>query len=364
MKLKSLPYAVHPRPNPIAAALYTLRDLNCRHIVLHGPPGCNFRALRLLERDGVKIFTTSMNDFDVVLGGKQKLLEVLDAVYSDFKPEIIGVVGTCCTTIIGEDLEAEVSEAKIPTKVVCANVSGCGDNTEGAIRVVESAFKLGIIDKEELERQTRILKRASKVERERGVAIPGYIAPTPGDDVREVAKELIEKLQDGLLVILNAKKETAYLYADIILAINNANKKLGGDFSVIANLEDSRGLPKVREDARNVLKQLSENGVEVDHFSGSLDEYAYSADKALELAKSFDYSSAIILGIPQALKPTIFKYSVGVSSGERTMTRLRELGYQRAVNEEGAHVNVLGKKEIVRSHLGNAIRSLCGSPEF
>lgn len=363
MKLKSLPYAVHPRPNPIAAALYTLRDLNCKHIVLHGPAGCNFRALRLLERDGVKIFTTSMNDFDVVLGGKQKLLEVLDAVYSDFKPDIIGVVGTCCTTIIGEDLEAEVSEARIPAKVVCANVSGCGDNTEGAIRIVESAFKLGIIDKEELERQIRILKMASKVERERGVAIPGYIAPTPGDEVREVAAEIIKKLREGLLVILNAKKETAYLYSDIILALNSTKKRFGGEFGVIANLENGRGLPKVREDAKNILKQLNENGVEIDYLSGSLDEYAYSADKALELAENFDYSSAIVLGIPQALKPTKFEYSVGVSSGERTMTRLRELGYKRAVNEEGAHVNVLGKKEIVCSHLGNAIRALCESQE-
>ncbi len=363
MKLKSLPYAVHPRPNPIAAALYTLRDINCRHIVLHGPPGCNFRALRLLERDGVKIFTTSMNDFDVVLGGKQKLLEVLEAVYSDFSPEIIGVVGTCCTTIIGEDLEAEVSEAKLPAKVVCANVSGCGDNTEGAIRILESAFKCGIIDNTELERQIRILRMATKVERERGVAIPGYIAPSEGDNFREVAKELVKKLKEGLLVILNAKKETAYLYADIILAINSAKNQLGGEFAVIANLEGSRGLPKVREDARNISKELKENGIEIDRFSGSLDEYAYSAEKALKLSEEFDYSSAVILGIPQALNPKKFDYSVGVSSGERTMTRLRELGYTRAINEEGAHVSVLGRRRIVRSHLGNAIREVCGSQE-
>jgi len=363
MRLKSLPYAVHPRPNPIVAALYTLRDINCRHIVLHGPPGCNFRALRLLEKDGVKIFTTSMNDFDVVLGGKQKLLEVLEAVYSDFRPEIIGVVGTCCTTIIGEDLEAEVSEAKLPAKVVCANVSGCGDNTEGAIRILESAFKCGIIDSIELERQIRILRMASKVERERGVAIPGYIAPSEGDDFGKVAKELVEKLKEGLLVILNAKKETAYLYADIILAINSAKNQLGGEFAVIANLEDDRGLPKVREDAKNISNELKENGIEIDRFSGSLDEYAYSAEKALELSEEFDCHSAVILGIPQALNPKKFDYSVGVSSGERTMTRLRELGYTRAINEEGAHVSVLGRRRIVRSHLGNAIREVCGSRE-
>jgi putative methanogenesis marker 13 metalloprotein len=361
MKLKSLPYAVHPRPNPIAAALYTLRDINCRHIVMHGPPGCNFRALRLLERDGVKIFTTSMSDFDVALGGKQKLLEVLEAVYSDFAPGIIGVVGTCCTTIIGEDLEAEVSEAKLPAKVVCANISGCGDNTEGAIRILKSAFKCGIIDSAELERQIRILRMASKVERERGVAIPGYIAPSEGDNCGEVAKEIVERLKEGLLVILNAKKETAYLYADIILAINSAKNRLGGEFAVIANLEDSRGLPKVREDARNIVMELKEKGIEIDRFSGSLDEYAYSAEIAFELSEEFGYSSAVILGIPQALNPKKFDYSVGVSSGERTMTRLRELGYKRAINEEGAHVSVLGKRRIVRSHLGNEIREVCES---
>ncbi|MEM2070087.1 MAG: Ni-sirohydrochlorin a,c-diamide reductive cyclase catalytic subunit [Archaeoglobaceae archaeon] len=356
MKLKSLPYAVHPRPNPIAAALYTLRDLNCRHIILHGPAGCNFRALRLLERDGVKIFTTSLSDLDVILGGKRKLIEVLEAVYSDFKPELIGVVGTCCTTIIGEDIESEISEVKIPSKIIAANISGCGDNTEGAIRVLEAALKLGIIDKNEFERQVEMLRFATKVEKEFGVAIPGYLPPSPGDDVSLVAKEIIEKLKEGLLVILNAKKETAYLYSDVILAVNEAKKKSGGEFKVIANLLENKGLPKVREDARNILKELRENEIEIEKFSGSLDEYAYSAQISLKIAEELDFSSVLVLGIPQAIKPYRFNYSVGVSSGERTMTRLRDLGYSRVVNEESAHVNVLGSKKIVRSQLGDAIR--------
>ena len=34
---------MHPRPSPIAATLYTLRDMNVDVIVMHGPTGCCFR---------------------------------------------------------------------------------------------------------------------------------------------------------------------------------------------------------------------------------------------------------------------------------------------------------------------------------
>ena len=46
---------MHPRPSPIAASLYTLRDMNVEVIVMHGPTGCCFRTARLLESDGVWI---------------------------------------------------------------------------------------------------------------------------------------------------------------------------------------------------------------------------------------------------------------------------------------------------------------------
>ena len=51
---------MHPRPSPIAASLYTLRDLNADVIIMHGPHGCCFRTGRLLESDGVRVVTTAM----------------------------------------------------------------------------------------------------------------------------------------------------------------------------------------------------------------------------------------------------------------------------------------------------------------
>ncbi|MEM4424709.1 MAG: Ni-sirohydrochlorin a,c-diamide reductive cyclase catalytic subunit [Candidatus Nezhaarchaeales archaeon] len=361
MKLE-LKYPIHPRPNPIAAALYVLRDLGCDVVVLHGPSGCNFRALRLLERDGVKVFTTALSDLDVIMGGKNKLIEVLRVVYNAYNPKLLGVVGTCCTTIIGEDIEAEVEEAKLPVKVIAANVSACmGDNVEGALRVLERAVKVGVIDQREYERQKMILKKAAEVERTRGVALPGFIEPSEGDDVNDVAKLILSELERGCrtAVILNAKKETAYLYSDIVLAINEAvsNLNVNCDVVFMANLMTDRGLPKVRLDARRILQELEEKGVKVDHFIGGLDEYALTNEAVQEVVRDVGgFDMSIVLGVPQAINVEGLGKAIGVSSGNRTMTRLRALGYCKVVNESDAHVSVLGSRRIVRSKLGKAIR--------
>lgn len=358
MMLKSLPYAVHPRPNPIAAALYTLRDLNCTHIILHGPAGCNFRALRLLEQDGVMIFTTAMSDMDIIMGGKQKLMEVLRAVYEDYKPELIGVIGTCCTTIIGENIEEGVKEADVPSKVVSANITGCGDNTEGAIRVLEAAFRAGLIDSKELERQVEILRKASEVEKQRGVAVSGYVKPSKGDDPKDVAAEILRRLEKGIVFVLNAKKETAYMYSDIILALKEAQNEIGGEVRIVANLDYSKGLPKVRADAKNIITELEKSGIKIDYVSGALDEYACTGERVQKVVREMGFENVIVAGVPQAVISEGFGFAVGVSSGERTMTRLREIGYDMVVNEESAHVHVLGRRKIVRSSLGEAIRSV------
>ncbi len=331
--LNRLRYPIHPRPNPIAAALYVLRDLGCDAIILHGPSGCNFRALRLLERDGVKVFTTALSDMDVIMGGKSKLIEVLRVVYDFYNPKLMGVVGTCCTSIIGEDIEDEVREANLPIKVIAANVSACiGDNVEGALRVLEAAAKVGVIDQAEIERQKLILRKAAEIEKSRGVALPGYIEPSEGDNVDD---------------------------SDVMLAIHEAKEslKLKGDVTFIANLMRDRGLPKVKADAHTILHELKEKGVNIDYFTGGLDEYALTNDAIANIVKEvggFDFS--IVLGIPQAVDVNGLGRAIGVSSGNRTMSRLRALGYYKVVNEEGAHINVLGSRRIVRSKLGEAIR--------
>ena len=130
---------MHPRPSPIAASLYTLRDLNADVIILHGPHGCCFRTSRLLEHDGVRIVTTAMSENDFIFGASEKLEETLKKVDSLFSPKLVGVVGTCASMIIGEDMKEAVENANIPAQVLIVESHGGlseGDNTEGAISVL------------------------------------------------------------------------------------------------------------------------------------------------------------------------------------------------------------------------------------
>ena len=159
---------LHPRPSPIAASLYTLRDLNADVIILHGPHGCCFRTSRLLETDGVRVVTTAMSENDFIFGASEKLEETLKKVDSLFSPKLVGVVGTCASMIIGEDMKEAVENANIPAQVLIVESHGGlseGDNTEGAISVLNSAEREGVISGEEAERQTRMLKMATKIEK-------------------------------------------------------------------------------------------------------------------------------------------------------------------------------------------------------
>ena len=159
---------MHPRPSPIAASLYTLRDLNADVIVMHGPHGCCFRTGRLLESDGVRVVTTAMAENDFILGAGEKLEETLQEAYDTFHPKLMGIVGTCASMIIGEDLKEPIANLGLDCVVLPVESHGGfgeGDNTEGAIAVLNAAVEYGVIPQEEADRQNEMLRLATEVEK-------------------------------------------------------------------------------------------------------------------------------------------------------------------------------------------------------
>lgn len=354
---------MHPRPSPIAASLYTLRDLNADVIVLHGPHGCCFRTGRLLENDGVRVVTTAMSENDFIFGASSKLEEVLNEVDSMFSPKLVGVVGTCASMIIGEDLKEAIHNANINAKVLAVESHGGlseGDNTEGAIAVLEAASKDGIIPAEEAERQSKMLKLATEIEKTRGMAKGGYIAPSYGDDKREIAKMLIEKFKNGakIAIVLNAKKETSYLFADILKIpfskLNDKNKPF-----IVANLDATIGLPRIRQHATNIKEELQKAGINIDIITGGLDEYPITGDEAAKVLKDKNIDFLIVAGVPHAIP--IEKLNVdalAITDGPRLVEPLKEIGYKYVVTELDAHSKTLGTDEIVKSDFGEVLREI------
>ena len=353
---------MHPRPSPIAASLYTLRDMNVDVIVMHGPNGCCFRTGRLLESDGVRVLTTAMAENDFILGAGDKLEETLIKAYDMFTPKLMGVVGTCASMIIGEDLKEAIASADLPCTVIPVEShggSGEGDNTVGAIMVLDSAVECGVIPQSEASRQIAMLEKATEIEKTRGMAQGRYIKPNFGDSKETVAKKIIQALKDNKKVafVLNAKKETAYLFADIInfdyKEINTDNKPL-----IIANLDENIGLERIRNHAKNIKGQLP---FDIDYITGGLDEYPITADNAYEYLKDKDLDLIVVFGVPHAFPiEKLDVESVAVTDGPRLVEPLRDLGYDNVVAELDAHSKTLGTDEIVDSDFGLMIRSAIG----
>lgn len=349
---------MHPRPSPVAAAMYTMRDLDVDVVVLHGPSGCSFRASRLLERDGVKVVTTSMVEQDFIFGAEKKLSQVLKKVESIFHPKLVGVVGTCASMIIGENLERAVSEAGITANVITANVHcGYGDNTVGAIVVLQSALKAGIIDQNEFERQKKMLAMATDLEKSRGTARREYMETESGDEIVAVARKLLKRMENGekVAAVLNAKKETAYLFADILLALN----EVGGDVINIANLDTEVGLPRIRRYSKDITAELSSKGIQVHHITGGLDEYPLSGLNAAKILSNMeDLDLVVIAGLPHAVPVEGLFETIAVTVGTRAVASLKDLGYKYVIADLDAHSLTLGNRKIVPSKFGETLRCL------
>ncbi|QLH74315.1 MAG: Ni-sirohydrochlorin a,c-diamide reductive cyclase catalytic subunit [Methanomassiliicoccales archaeon] len=351
---------LHPRPNPIIAAMYTLRDLDVDVIIMHGPAGCGFMASRRLEEAGVRVITTGMQENDLIFGAEDKLARILKKVEEDFRPKLVGIVGTCASMIIGENLDGAIKKAGLRAKVIPVDTHGCsGPNTSGAIRTLEVAAERGIISNEEFLRQKEMLVRATLIEKDRGITSKQYLEPHPGVTKLTVALRIVDALRQGkrVAVVLNAKKETAYGFADIMRAMEEARSKLGGEVVHIGNLDPDVGLPRIRRYARNILRDLEAANVKVVELTGGLDEYPVAAEKASMLLQQGGYDLRIIAGLPHHLTG-LRKDDVLVTDQPRELRNYIQNGFELSVGEVTTHADVMRTDKVIRNELGNTIREV------
>jgi putative methanogenesis marker 13 metalloprotein len=361
------PIIMHPRPSSIVAALYTLRDLNVDVVILHGPPGCSFKHARLLEEDGLRVVTTALDESGFVFGGHDQLVNVLEKVIEMFNPGSIGIVGTCASMIIGEELHEAVLEVNPDVPVIEVEVhAGYPNNTKGVIITLESALGAGILSEEEFTRQKVLLKEATEVEKRHGAASKEYLEPSRGDTKYTVAKRIIELLKQGKkgITILNAKKETGYMFADINAAVNQAASMLrsGSELINMANLDDTLGLGRVRAHASNIAGDLQEMGITVHEIIGGLDEYPVVGDKVNRLIKEKynDFDFAVITGVPHAISMDNLQGMeiFSVTNGPRQVLPLKEMGHDHVIVEIDLHPKTLGVSHIVESEFGATLREI------
>ncbi len=351
---------IHPRPNPIIAAMYTLRDMNVDAVVIHGPAGCGFMASRSLEQAGVRIVTTALSETDLIFGGSEELVKTLKEVDERFNPKTVAVIGTCASMIIGEDMKSSIKRAGLKCTVFPVEVHGCmANNTEGAIKALEAGRDAGIISPEETERQINLMKAATEMEKKRGLASKPYMKPSVGATKLNVCKKICDALSQDkkVAVVLNAKKELAYRFADMFLAVDEAHKKLGGEVFFVANLDTEKGLPRIRGYAKNILAQLESEGVSLNSNTGGLDEYALIGDDLKSPVDGFNPDLTVIMGICHAY-PDIKEDDILITDQPRQLANYINSGFPNSVGEISSHSLVMGTDTIIPLETADTLREL------
>jgi putative methanogenesis marker 13 metalloprotein len=352
---------VQPRPSSIVASLYTARDLGVEVAILHGPSGCSFKHARLLEEDGMRVLTTSLGENEFIFGGQGVLERVLRYAEAEFSPTRMAVIGTCVSMIIGEDIEAAIEGSGVETPTIGVEIhAGFRENIDGVLAVLEPAARAGWIGEDELERQRRLLAAANQVEHLRGAASQPYIEPSRGDLKHLAARRLLDLARSGKkgVAVLNAKKETAYMFADELCALREVCPE--AEITYLANLEE-RGLPKVRADAARVLAGMQAQGLDPE-LLGALDEYGENGEAVGERIREIKPDFAFLVGVPHAVPPeyTDGIETISVTNGPRQVAPLKAIGHAMVVVEVDLHPKTLGVREIVESEFGAVLRSMKG----
>jgi Ni-sirohydrochlorin a,c-diamide reductive cyclase subunit CfbD len=353
---------IHPRPNPIIAAIYTLRDMDVDVVVVHGPAGCAFMASRMMEEAGVRVVTSGIREDDLIFGASEPLIRTLKDVKERFDPKTVAVIGTCASMIIGEDMAATIKRADIRCNVFPVDCHGCmGDNTEGAIKALKSGREAGIISPQETERQIALMKAATDLEKSVGMAGRKYLSPSSGPTKLNVCNRIIDVMRNGgkVAVVMIAKKELAYRFADMFVAVDQVRRKLGGKAFFVANMDGNVGLPRIRQYCNDIRSELGEKGVHIDSTIGGLDEYAVVGSDMRAAVDGFGPDLTVLMGICHAY-PGIKYEDVLITDQPRELANYLKMGYEGSVGEISSHSMVMGTRKIIHLETADTLRELAG----
>jgi nitrogenase molybdenum-iron protein alpha chain len=94
-------------------------------VISHGPVGCagrlhdygftyrvNGKHRGVADPQQRRIFSTNMDEHDTVYGGNEKLAAAIRQVYERVKPNVIFIVTTCASGIIGDDVQGIADEVE------------------------------------------------------------------------------------------------------------------------------------------------------------------------------------------------------------------------------------------------------------
>ena len=116
-------------------AIKALSTIKKTVILVHGPKGCVYHINYILGMRGDRpseIYTTCLDEHDVIFGAEQKLKEAIDNLDRTLHPELMFVLSCCTSCIIGEDVGSAVLDTKTESCAIAISAGGFeGDFHDG-----------------------------------------------------------------------------------------------------------------------------------------------------------------------------------------------------------------------------------------
>jgi nitrogenase molybdenum-iron protein alpha/beta subunit len=124
----AVPAAQIPRGTcKLFGAIKALGTIKNSVILVHGPKGCVYHINYILGMRGDRpseIYTTALDEHDVIFGAGQKLEEAVAYLDEKLQPELLFVLSCCSSDIIGEDVDSAVRNAKTRSRTIAIAAGG------------------------------------------------------------------------------------------------------------------------------------------------------------------------------------------------------------------------------------------------
>ena len=143
-----------PIPSDYFGVLWALSGIENAIVIEHGSTGnvsynkINYYVMNRQSPQG-KLFSSGLDEDDVVMGREERLISAIKELDTRFQPEIIFVVATSVTSIIGLDLDGIIAEIQPDVNAfLIAFPSGgfCGNYQWGIKKVYRTLFE-NVIEK-------------------------------------------------------------------------------------------------------------------------------------------------------------------------------------------------------------------------
>lgn len=131
-------YQYLPTPSHRMSIMWTLMSIENAVVLEYGPAGTTHYSMGLFGSMGLRpennLFTTHINEDDVVMGDVTRLENSIVEIDKNFNPKVIFVVESAVTAVIGTDIQGvcQYMQEKVSAMIIPVNEGGFrGDYTTG-----------------------------------------------------------------------------------------------------------------------------------------------------------------------------------------------------------------------------------------